>query len=189
MLVGAFEIDVRRPFQVRTVFQREGMGRARSQTRRRGCPRPASTWLRHACCRGNAPRHRRRTRHRHLPASKASRMRALTSASCSTLPFFIGKDADRHAPGALTRQDPVRAGCSIMRAQAVLAGSRNEAGVVDGAERTGAQRRAVLQVLVHGDEPLRRVAEDDRLLGAPAVRILVLQAAAGEQRAGARSAP
>ena len=29
MLVRAFEIDVGRPFQVRAVFQREGVGRAR----------------------------------------------------------------------------------------------------------------------------------------------------------------
>src|SRR3954454_12432505 len=39
-------------------------------------------------------------------------------------------------------------------------------------------------VLVHRDEPLRRVAEDDRLLGAPGMRILVLEAAAREQLAG-----
>ena len=39
---------------------------------------------------------------------------------------------------------------------------------------------------VHGDEPLRRVAEDDGLLGAPGVRVLVLEAAAGDQRVGLR---
>ena len=38
--------------------------------------------------------------------------------------------------------------------------------------------------LVHGDEPLRRVAEDHRLLRAPGMRILVLQPAAGHERAG-----
>ena len=41
-----------------------------------------------------------------------------------------------------------------------------------------------LSGLVHGDEPLRRVAEDDRLLRAPGVRILVLEAAARDERAG-----
>ena len=40
------------------------------------------------------------------------------------------------------------------------------------------------QRLVHGDEPLRRVAEDHRLLGAPGVRILVLEPAARDQHAG-----
>ena len=40
-----------------------------------------------------------------------------------------------------------------------------------------------LDGLVQRDEPLRRVAEDDRLLGAPGVRILVLQAAARDERA------
>ena len=43
---------------------------------------------------------------------------------------------------------------------------------------------AVVERLVHGDEPLRRVAVDHRRLGAPGVRIAVLQPAAGEQGAG-----
>ena len=38
--------------------------------------------------------------------------------------------------------------------------------------------------LVHRDEPLRRVAEDHRLLRAPGMRILVLQPAARDQRVG-----
>ncbi len=38
--------------------------------------------------------------------------------------------------------------------------------------------------LVHGDEPLRRVAEDHRLLGAPGMRILMLKPAARDQHAG-----
>src|SRR5262249_43419990 len=38
--------------------------------------------------------------------------------------------------------------------------------------------------LVHRDEPLRRVAEDHRLLGAPGMRILVLEPAARDQHAG-----
>ena len=39
-------------------------------------------------------------------------------------------------------------------------------------------------MLVHRDEPLRRIAEDDRLLRAPAMRILVLQPPARDERAG-----
>src|SRR5229473_1797393 len=38
--------------------------------------------------------------------------------------------------------------------------------------------------LIHRDEPLRRVAEDHRLLGAPRMRVLVLQPPARDQHAG-----
>ena len=41
-----------------------------------------------------------------------------------------------------------------------------------------------LDRLVHGDEPLRRVAEDDGLLRAPGVRVLMLQPAARDDLAG-----
>ena len=95
--------------------------------------------------------------------------------------MLVGKDADRHAPGALAGKHPVRAVLDH-GAQAVLAGGGHEAGLVDGRQRARAQRRAVAEVLVHVDEPLRRVAEDHRLLRAPGMRIGMLQAAAGEQR-------
>ena len=39
-------------------------------------------------------------------------------------------------------------------------------------------------ILVHRDEPLRRVAEDHRLFRAPRMRILVLEPGAGDQHAG-----
>src|SRR5689334_5649294 len=94
--------------------------------------------------------------------------------------LFIDEDADRHTPGALTRQNPIRA-LLDHGTQAVLAGSGYEARIVDRLQRAAAQRRAIGKVLVHVDEPLRRVAEDDRLLGAPAMGIGVLQAAAGEE--------
>src|SRR3546814_11918299 len=45
--------------------------------------------------------------------------------------------------------------------------------------------RLVAQLVgVHRDEPLRGVAEDERRLGAPGVRIAVRQLALGEQAAG-----
>ncbi len=57
-------------------------------------------------------------------------------------------------------------------------------------ERAMAQRVAVLRLaalvgdrLVHGDEPLRRVAEDHRLLRAPRMRILMLQPSARDDHA------
>ncbi len=108
-------------------------------------------------------------------------MRALTASSCRMLALLIGKDGDRHAPGALARENPVRA-LLDHGAQPVLAGGGHEAGRVDGAQRARAQRRAVAEFLVHVDEPLRRVAEDDRLLRAPGMRIGMLQATAGKER-------
>jgi hypothetical protein len=93
---------------------------------------------------------------------------------------LVGEDADRHAPGTLAGENPVGPVLDH-RAQTRLSGFRHEAGVVDGVERAGAQRRTVAEIHVHVDEPLRRVAEDDRLLGAPGMRIGVLQPAAREQ--------
>ncbi len=66
---------------------------------------------------------------------------------------------------------------------------RHPFSLVDGLHRQLAQGLVAalgnaLDGLVHGDEPLRRVAEDDRLLRAPGVRILVLQAAARDERTG-----
>src|SRR3546814_4716120 len=65
------------------------------------------------------------------------------------------------------------------RAQAIAPGRRHEACGVDGLQRLVAQL-----VGVHRDEPLRGVAEDERRLGAPGVRIAVRQLALGAQAAG-----
>ena len=108
---------------------------------------------------------------------------------------------DRHAPGALARDHPV--GTARDHAvDAVLARGRYPLRHRDRVQRAGAQRvaafcpaavgnvhspglaRGVHNVLVHRDEPLRRVAEDHRLLGAPGMRILVFEAAARQQHAG-----
>src|SRR5690606_20940933 len=85
-------------------------------------------------------------------------------------------------PGALAREDPVGT-IGDHGAQTVLAGCGIELGGVDGVERAMAQRIALrtLDRLVHVDKPLRGVAEDDRLLGAPGMGILVLDAAAGDE--------
>ena len=62
---------------------------------------------------------------------------------------------------------------------------RRPARFADGAQRRFAQARdAIADRLVHGDEPLRRVAENDRLLRPPRMRVLVLELAARDQRAG-----
>src|SRR5215472_13101719 len=102
---------------------------------------------------------------------------------------------DRYAPGALARDHPV--GPALDHAgDAVLARRRHPARRLDGGKRAGAQRVAGLcgaalsatdlrDVLVHRDEPLRRVAEDHRLLRAPGMRVLVLEPTAGNKHAGA----
>ncbi len=116
---------------------------------------------------------------------------------------------DRHAPGALAAHHPVGLG-RHHAADAVLARGGRPARLADGGKRRLAQRWIVDAVgdrvwfrqrrrfapdavgdrvysagdrLVHGDEPLRRVAEDDRLLRPPRMRVLVLEPAARDQRA------
>ena len=106
--------------------------------------------------------------------------------------LLVLEHGDGHAPGALARDHPVGLGLHHA-AQPVLPGRRHELGLLDGLQRDLAQRlvaaahglrRSCSQRLVHGDEPLRRVAEDHRLLGAPGVRILVLEPAARDEHAG-----
>ena len=93
----------------------------------------------------------------------------------------VGENGDRHAPGALARDHPIRP-LLDHGVQAVPARRREEAGCVDGIERGLAQ--ALRLAVAHADEPLRRVAEDDRLFRAPGMGVLVLQAAARDQGIG-----
>src|SRR5262249_56543618 len=80
---------------------------------------------------------------------------------------------------------------------AVFALLRHPAGDSYGGERAIAQgvRRSYARMfiplnefrrnrLVHRNEPLRRIAEDHRLLRAPGVRVLVLESAAGDEHTG-----
>ena len=68
---------------------------------------------------------------------------------------LVDEHRDRHAPGALARDAPVRPGLDH-RAQPVLAARRDEAGLVDGGQRLVAQ----MVRPIHRDEPLRGGAED-----------------------------
>ncbi|MNU56747.1 hypothetical protein D3C71_458480 [compost metagenome] len=94
--------------------------------------------------------------------------------------LLVDEHGQGRAPGALTADQPVGAPLDH-GADAVLARRRIEGGGVDGVQRPVAQGVVVLQRLIHADEPLRRVAEDDRGLGAPRVRIGVLHPAARQQ--------
>ena len=91
---------------------------------------------------------------------------------------------DRHTPGALARDYPI--GPALDHAgDAVLAGRRHPARRLDRGQRAMPQRVVVpLNILIHRNEPLRRIAEYHRLLGAPRMRVLMLQARAREQHAG-----
>ncbi len=131
------------------------------------------------------------TRRRRLPASKASAMRMFTSAIVEDIdravrPFLAHEYRNRHAPGALPRDHPVGLGLDHA-GDAVLAGRRHPARHLDRPERAmrATYPLAALSMgLIHRDEPLRRVAEDDRLLRTPRVRILMLEAAARDDVAG-----
>ena len=84
---------------------------------------------------------------------------------------------NRHAPAALARDAPVGT-VGHHGTDAVLGPSGNPLHFrVDGAQGVLAQG-----VLVHGDEPLVRGAEDDRLVAAPAVRVGVVDLLLGHQR-------
>ena len=72
----------------------------------------------------------------------------------------------------------------MMKRYALFALRRHPARRFDRRERPGAQGiGGARDVLVHRDEPLRRVTEDQRLLGSPRMRVLVLQAGSRDQRA------
>ena len=105
---------------------------------------------------------------------------------------LIDEDRDRHAPGALARDHPVRA-VGDHAGDAVFARGGIPFGPGDLAQRDLAQggcipeRPLILRSvrstrlegcgvhrLVERDEPLRRVAEDERLFRAPGMRILML---------------
>ena len=107
------------------------------------------------------------------------------------VPAVAYEDRQRNAPGALPRQDPVGP-ARDHAANAVLAGRRNPSRLSDRLERDRAQRLPAGRAgegPVHRQEPLRRIAEDHRLLGAPAMRILVLEPAAARSALRSLAAP
>ncbi len=97
--------------------------------------------------------------------------------------LLVQEERDRHAPVALARDAPVRPGLHHAF-EPGAAPRREELGLVDGALGDPAQGRRFLMLafagagtdgaVLHADEPLRRGAEDDRRLVPPAVRVAVL---------------
>jgi hypothetical protein len=98
--------------------------------------------------------------------------------------LLVAEHGERNAPGALPRHHPIGARLDHT-SDAVLALRRDPARRRDRSQRALPQRVAARpDILVDGDEPLRRGAEDHRLFRAPGMRIVVLVAGAGDQRAG-----
>ena len=99
---------------------------------------------------------------------------------------LLDEAGQRHAPGALAAQHPIRARLDH-RIKPVAPGLRRPFDqIVDRGQRAGADRvaigaHAVVELFVDGHEPLRRVAIDQRRFRAPAMRIAVLDLALGEQ--------
>jgi hypothetical protein len=81
--------------------------------------------------------------------------------------LFLHEQRDRHAPGALARDAPVRA-ILDHAGDALLAPGRGPLRFADVAQRMRAQI-----LLVHADEPLRRGAENHGRLVPPAMRVAV----------------
>ena len=90
--------------------------------------------------------------------------------------FLIDQQRDRHAPGALPRDAPVRA-IAHHAVDARLTPVRHPAHGADLAQRGLAQAG-----LLHADEPLRGRAKDDRGLVPPAMRVAVREALLAHQR-------
>ena len=122
-------------------------------------------------------------------ASKASTMRTSTSGSCkiSTEPSgFSLMNTAIGTPQARWREITQSGRCSIMPVMRFSPCGGHPAGDGDRVQRAGAQCIAAAfgDVFIHRDEPLRRIAEDDRLLRTPGMRILMLEAAARDDHAG-----
>jgi hypothetical protein len=98
--------------------------------------------------------------------------------------FLIDEHGERRAPRTLAADQPVGAAFHH-RADTVLAAGGIEFGRLDSLQCGFAQGVAVvglvLQRLVHADEPLGRVTENDGRAGPPGMRIAVLQPPACQQ--------
>ncbi len=136
MLVGAFQIDVGGPFHVRPVFQRESVGGAGIEPHIENVhdllPRLTGALAEEALARPFGK-----------PSIRALGLEGVENALVDGLVLkhiavFIGKNTDRHAPGALAREHPVGP-VGDHCAQTRLPRRWHEAGLVDGLERAGAQ--------------------------------------------------
>ena len=82
--------------------------------------------------------------------------------------FFVNEKCDRHPPGALTRNTPVRAIVHHAFDARLTPGRTPLDGVLNFIHRLIQQA-----CLIHADKPLRRRTENNRRFMAPAVRVAV----------------
>ena len=137
MLVGPFQIDVRRPFQVRAVLQREGVRRAGIETHIEDILDHDPGFV------GSRPEEPL-ARAFGEPGVRALGLESLCDALVDRFVLqhgavLVHEDADRHAPCPLTGKHPVRP-LLDHGAQPRLACGGNETRVVDGGEGAVAQR-------------------------------------------------
>ena len=124
----------------------------------------------------------------HIPGVGAFRLKGIRDALVDgviaedfgrAVALLAHEHRNGHAPGALARDHPV--GATLDHAvDAVLARGRHplrHRDRVQGADAKGVAGFGLALVrdrLIHRDEPLRRVAKDHRLLGAPGMRVLMV---------------
>jgi hypothetical protein len=186
MLVGAFQIhhpvgaaiDLAMGFQVIALVQHIGVGRAGIEPDIKNVGHLIPVVGIHSRCRGSAPWHRQlEPGIGALRRGKPRRTRIDRLVAQHLAGFLVGEHGDRHTPGALAREHPVgppldHAAQAFCARQAGRRWSRRWRR----ARACAACRRLLaFDRFVHVDEPLRRVAEDDRLFRAPGMRIGVLQ--------------
>src|SRR5215217_7060861 len=175
MLVGTFEIDVGGPMKIAALLENEGMGAA-------GFEPNIENVVDLFPIAGIIDETRQKTRMR---AVRKPGVRTLALEGRGDLLIEAGvtknfaarsvnEDSDRHAPGALAGDHPIRPRLDHA-ADAIAALRRYPVDLVDRGERLLA--KAMRRAIAHGNEPLRGIAEDDRLLRAPGMGILVLETA------------
>ena len=177
MLVRTLQIQIGRPGQP-ALFQHEGMGRTALE--------PHIHDVEHLLVIGRvAP-----LAQEPLGRGRVPRIRPL-GFECGDNPVhhrllaqhlaagLLHEHRDRHAPGALPADAPIRAG-GHHGADPVAPHVRHEPRCRDRLQRLAAN---ILRP-VHADEPLRRRAEDQRRLGTPGMRVGMHQLAARHQPAG-----
>ncbi len=178
MLVRAFEIEIRRPVRISAAFDRKGMRAPRIEPD----IEDVGDLLVIVGIMAVAEEIGVRTREPGVSATFGDQVGdALVDGFVLQRHTrgLVDKHRQRRAPVALPRNEPVRTRLDHA-ADAIAAGFGEELRRVDGHRRLVPQR----VIAVHADEPLWCIAEDDRGLGAPRMRIGVLDAAASQKVAG-----
>ena len=182
MLVGAFKVNIGRPLQVVARFQNKGV--------RHAAVKPDIENIRHALI---ISRRIFRTqkilrvfiepRIGTFLAHRIDNAGVHVGVAQNLASFAMHKYGQRHAPCALARHHPVGAVFNH-GVNSVAAGFGIPCHIVNRGQRLVANPG-----FFHRDEPLRRVAENQRCFRAPAMRVLVTQFPLGKQSAGLHQRP